>query len=94
MAVNYTRHAIELYRMSEAEIAAKFNRDLTRAVRFLPKRREAALQFVEMHKRHGEIVYHVLRLQLQQHVGRLLEGGLEESSMLAMVMGQRHLESS
>ncbi len=28
MAVNYTRHAIELYRMSEAEIAAKFNRSL------------------------------------------------------------------
>ncbi len=47
-----------------------------------------------MHKRHGEIVYRVLRLQLQHHVGRLLEGGLEESSMLAMVMGQRHLESS
>ncbi len=94
MAVNYARHAIELYRMSEAEMATKFNLELTRAARCYPKPREAAERIIEMHKKHGEAVYSVLQQQLQQHAGRLLEGALEESSMLAVVAGQRHLESS
>ena len=94
MAVNYVRHATELFRMSEKEIAASFNRDISRAVRSFTERGAAAEQFIGMHKRHGETVYHVIEQQLEQNAGRLLTGGLEESSMLALVAGGQHLTSS
>jgi hypothetical protein len=94
MAVDYTRHAIELHLMSETEITSRFNLELSRAVRFHPKRREAAQQLVEMHKRHGETVKKVLDQQLQQYVSQLIEGSLDKSSMLAMVAGLQHLASS
>lgn len=94
MAVNYARHAIELCQMSETEIATKFNRDLARAIRFHPKRRETAQKLVEMHKRHAETVKRILCQQIQQHGSDLLEGSLDKSSMLAMVAGQEHRASS
>jgi hypothetical protein len=94
MAVDYTRHAIELHLMSETEITSRFNLELSRAVRFHPKRREAAQQLVEMHKRHGETVKKVLDQQLQQHISQLIEGSLDKGSMLVMVAGQQHLASS
>ncbi len=49
MAVNYIRHGMELSRMSVEQMAVEFNRDITRAVRAFPKRREAAQRFFEMH---------------------------------------------
>jgi 7-cyano-7-deazaguanine synthase in queuosine biosynthesis len=94
MAVNYVRHAIELSRMDEQEMASKFNRDITRAVRSFPQQREAAQQIIEMHKRHGESVKIVLNQQFGYYSNTLLEGGLNSSSMLAMIGGQKHLISS
>jgi polysaccharide deacetylase 2 family uncharacterized protein YibQ len=35
MAVNYARHALELNNYSEEEIAAKFNRELKKATRYI-----------------------------------------------------------
>jgi hypothetical protein len=92
MAVNYARHALELYQMSETEVATRFNLELSRAVRFFPKREEAANLLVQMHKKHGEAVYAVLKQQLKRHASKLVEGSLKESSMLAMIAGQKHLE--
>ena len=46
MAVDYTRHGIELWRRSESELAARFNAELSRAVRYEPKRSEAAERII------------------------------------------------
>lgn len=93
MAVDYVRHAVELSRMSQQDMAARFNRELSQAVRPFSKRSEAAQRFVEMHQRHGSTVEQVLRQQLERHGGALLRGELDSSSMMAMVAGQRHLAS-
>src|SRR5262249_38792850 len=46
MAVNYARHGMELARMGEEEMAARFNQQLTRAVRDMPRQGEAARRLV------------------------------------------------
>ena len=94
MAVNFARHGMELGRMSDEEMAACFNRDLSRATRPFSRQGEAARKFIDMHRRHGQTVTQVLLGQLNEHGSKLLEGTLDESSMLAMVAGQRHLVST
>jgi hypothetical protein len=42
MAADFARHGIELFRRSESELATLFNAELSRAVRYEPKRSEAA----------------------------------------------------
>lgn len=88
MAVNYVRHATELNRMSEEEIANRFNRDLARAVRFLPYRSKAARELVEMHKRHGLGVCTVLQQQIQEQAASIVNGGMEETSIVSDGHGQ------
>lgn len=92
IAIDYVRHGFELNRMGEAEITERFNLEIMRAVRFTPRRSEAAQQLVEMHKRHGQVVYKVLTDQIQEHASQLLDGKLDPGSMLALVAGQVHLE--
>lgn len=94
MAVNFARHALELSKMSENEIASKFNRDLTRAVRMFPKRSEATLDLIKIHKRHGESVFNVLSKQIVQNADKLISGELDKSCMLSLVAGNEHLKSS
>jgi 7-cyano-7-deazaguanine synthase in queuosine biosynthesis len=94
MAVNYVRHAFELSQMSEEDIAAKFNRELSRAVRHFSRRSETAQKLIETHKRHGEAVTEVVKQTLQSHITQLFGGNLEQSSMLSMVFGQQHQTSS
>jgi hypothetical protein len=53
IAADYTRHGIELAHRSESELAMLFNAELSRAVRYEPKRSEAAGNIISMHKRHG-----------------------------------------
>jgi hypothetical protein len=55
IAIDYARHGIELERRSEAEIAATFNAEISRAVRYESKRRESAEALISMYKRHGTI---------------------------------------
>lgn len=90
MAVDYVRHATTLARMSDEEMAATFNHELSRAVRPFEKRSETAKKFIEMHRRHGECVDRVLERQLKDHAGELLRGSLEMTSLLAMTAGQQH----
>jgi hypothetical protein len=94
MAVNYARHGIELSRMNDDELASRFNLELNRAVRPFPNPREAAEQFIRLHRCHGETVSGVLTQQLALHVAALAQGTLADSSMLAMVAGQQHKVSA
>lgn len=90
MAMDYVRHGIELSRLSEAEIAARFNAELSRAVRYEPKRSEAAEKIIAMHKRHGEVVTRVLEKQIQGQAEKLVKGTLDASSLLMLFLGMRH----
>jgi hypothetical protein len=94
IAVDYARHTTELHLMSETEIATRFNRDISRAVRYFPKWSEAGEAFVSMHKRHGESAANVLADQIRANADRLLNRTLDKSSMLALVAGQEHREST
>ena len=92
MAVDYARHGIELWRRSESELATLFNAELTRAVRYEPKRSEAAEKLISMHKRHGEVVTQVLQQKIVENAAKLVEGAIDDTSMLALVIGKEHLE--
>ena len=92
MAVDYARHGIELCRRSESELAALFNAELSRAVRYETKRSEAAERIISMHKRHGEVVTRVLQEKIVEHAAKLVEGTIDDTSLLALVIGKKHLE--
>lgn len=94
IAVGYARHANELHLMSEAEMARRFNLELSRAVRCSPRQSDAAQQFVEMYKRHSQAAARVIDRQIELNAGRLRAGSLEPSCMIALIAGQQHRESS
>ena len=94
MAVNFVRHAIELSNMSDTEFGARFASEIARAIRGLPNSSKAAEELVNMHIRHGQLVRQVLEGLISQHCAKILDGTLEPSSLLALVVGQKHLESS
>ncbi len=73
-------------------MATIFNAELTRAVRYEPKRSEAAEKLISMHKRHGEVVTRVLQQKIVENAAKLVEGAIDDTSMLAMVIGKKHLE--
>jgi hypothetical protein len=92
MAVDYARHGIELYRLSESELASVFNAEISRAVRYEPKRSEAAEKIIQMHKRHGEVVTQVLQGKIAEQAVMVVAGTIDASSLLALVIGGKHLE--
>jgi Queuosine biosynthesis protein QueC len=54
IAVDYARHGIELERRSDVEIASNFNTEISRAVRYEQKRREATEALISMYKRRAK----------------------------------------
>ena len=92
MAVDYVRHARELDTRSETDLAALFNTELTRAVRYEQKRSEVAERIVGMHKRHGQAVTRVLQQQIGEHAASIVAGTIDDTSLLALVVGRKHLE--
>jgi REase_DpnII-MboI len=92
MAVDYARHGIELYRLSESELASVFNAEISRAVRYEPKRSEAAEKIIQMHKRHGEVVTRVLQGKIAEQAVMVVAGTIDPSSLVALVIGGKHLE--
>ena len=92
MAVDYARHGIELYRLSESELASVFNAEISRAIRYEPKRGEAAEKIIGMHKRHGEVVTRVLQGKISEQAAKVVAGEIDASSLLALVIGGKHLE--
>lgn len=94
IAIDYTRHGIELECRSEGEIAALFNAEISRAVRYETKKRETAQSLISMYKRHGTIVRQVLEDQLRRNAAKLIDRTLERTSLLALVIGQNYLPAS
>ena len=88
MAVDYTRHGIELQRRPDSELAILFNAELGRAVRHQAKRSEAAERLISMHKRHGKAVTDVLAEEIAEHSEKLAVGAMEPTSLLALVVGR------
>ncbi len=93
MAVNYARHAVELHDLTDDGIGAKFSKELGRASRPFPVKREAAERFIAMHKRHAAAVYGVLERELAACGGTVLSGELEPTSMLGLLMAGRHRQT-
>ena len=91
MAVDYVRHALELCQGSEQELAMRFNTEISRAVRYEARRSEAATKIIAMHKLHGELVQRVLREKIAEKTAEVLEGALEQTSLLGRVIRQEHL---
>ena len=91
IAVDYTRHGIELEQRSEREIAATFNAEISRAVRHEERGREAAGSLIAMYKRHGAVVRRVLEEQLRINAPKLIDQTLERTSLLALAIGQSYL---
>ncbi len=94
MAVNFVRHAFELDKMSESEIASKFSVEFSRAVRGLPNRSQSTQDLIAMHKKHGKSVTDVITKQIQLNAENIVKGNLDLSCMLSAVTNQKHLESS
>lgn len=94
MAIGYVRHALEIYQGGERGLLTTFNRELTQATRFLKPRRDAADRLVKMHVQHASAVRDVLLQQLKEHADMVLDGTLPSSSMLALVQGQQHLQTT
>jgi hypothetical protein len=95
MAVDYTRHALELSQRTEGELAARFNMELSRAARYEPKRSEAVGQLLAMHKRHGETIFAVLKEVLKEQAEPLLQGKVDKTSLLALALnGERIVRES
>jgi hypothetical protein len=93
IAIDYVRHGLELAQKSENELAASFNTELSRAVRHVEGRSEAARAIIYMHKRHGEVVSRVLEQQLRANAAEFVQGTLDPTSLLAMVARRKHLPS-
>ena len=91
IAVDYTRHGIELDRRSENELAATFNAEIGRAVRYEAKRGDAAQKIISMHKRHGAVVTRVLEQKVTENAAKLIRGTLDDTSLLALAIGEEHL---
>jgi hypothetical protein len=91
IAIDYTRHGIELEHWSDVAIAGIFNAEISRAVRHECKGRESAEKLIAMHKRHGTIVRQVLEEQLRFNAPKLIDHTLAETSLLALAIGQNYL---
>lgn len=89
IALDYTRHGIELHHRSENELAALFNAELSRAVRYQARRGAAAQEIIAMHKRHGELVTRVLAQKVAESAEQLVDGSLDRTSLLALALGER-----
>lgn len=93
IAVDYVRHAMELSQLGEQEIAHRFNAELSRAVRFLADRSDAAKRLIALHRRHGEAVTQVVAAKIGEQSLEIVTCGIEPTSLLAMVAGQEHRRS-
>lgn len=94
MGVDFVHHALALYRMSDNEIATKFNTELSRAARPTSNRTATIKIFVDLHRRHAAAVHRVLVDQLQRASSNQLTGQLDPTSLLAKVALNEHLKPS
>ena len=91
MAVNYIRHGFELHKMDNSQLAAQFSLEIPRATRALGGGPLVAENLIRMHKSHGDTVFDVISQKMMGHVSELINGELEDSSLLSLVYGRFHL---
>lgn len=94
MAVNYVRHALALNQMSEEQVAAQYNLELSRAARRAPRRSEEARRLIELHQRHARAVCGVLADQIKAHAERYIDGTLGDTCLLRLVAAGEHRRPS
>ena len=94
MAVNYVRHALELARSSPEDIAERFNTEISRAARTFSDPTAAGRMLVEMHLRHGTAVRTAIAGSVAAHTMELVDGTVEPSSLLGLVIERQHLTAS
>jgi hypothetical protein len=94
IAIDYVSHGLELARKSESQLAATFNTEISRAVRYVEGRSEFARKIIAMHKRHGEVVSRVLEQQFRANAAEFVDGTLEPTSLLTMVATRKHLSTN
>lgn len=90
IAVGFVRHASELNSISDEEMFARFNMELSRAARGSTHPTQTVTQLIELHKRHGQTVMNVVRDKFVENSEDLINGNLPESSMLSKVAGGQH----
>jgi hypothetical protein len=93
MALSYVRHAHELGSLGERGMAERFATHIYRAITPFADRRDAARRFLDMHSRHASAVMRALEFELARNGAALVSGEIASTSLLALVAGQRHLES-
>ena len=91
IAVDFTRHGIELANNSINGITQLFNTEIARAVFHEPNRRNAAAAIIAMYQRHGQTVREVLAAQVAGHAEKLIAKTLDKTSLLALALGQEYL---
>ncbi len=94
MAVNYIRHALELARSSPEDVAERFNTEISRAARAFDSPTAASLMLIEMHLRHGAAVRDAIAGSVAAHTMELVEGRIDPSSLLGLVIERQHLTAS
>jgi hypothetical protein len=94
IAIDYVQHGLELAQKSENELAASFNTELSRAVRHVEARSQAAREIISMHKRHGDVVSRVLEQQIHENAAGFVAGTLDPTCLLAMVARRNHLSGN
>lgn len=94
MAINYVRHAFELANSSAEQIAARFNTEFSRAARAFQNPTSASRTLIDTHLRHGATVRKVIGGSISEHSMDMLDGEIENTSLLGLVFERRHLETS
>jgi 7-cyano-7-deazaguanine synthase in queuosine biosynthesis len=94
MAVNYVRHALELAHSSQEDVAEKFNTEFSRAARAFANPTTASRMLVDMHLRHGTAVRAVIAENVAAHTKELVDGTVEPTSLLGLVIDRQHLTAS
>jgi len=94
MAVSYVRHAFELARSAPEDIAERFNAEISRAARAFSSPTAAALDLINMHLRHGQAVRGVIARNVSAQAMELVDGGVDPTSLLGLVIERQHLTVS
>jgi hypothetical protein len=81
-----------LHLRSESELAANFNAELSRAVRYEAKRSEVGEKIIAMHKRHGDTMIRVLEQIVRENAANLIHGPLDDTSLLAQAIGSYRIQ--
>jgi hypothetical protein len=89
MAEGYVKSAIEIRQMTDQGFLGRFAGEMSRAIRYLPDSADDnARQIIDLHKRHANAVFSVMRNAVQAHAADLLARTLPPNSLLMMAISR------